>query len=221
MNRRDRGAVVRPVTGRRAGGIAQLSAVATSCVVGAALFVACGGSSHPAAASKPPVTTPVTTAASGGATSTTGAVLPDVNPTAADFVNLNSMTRVGDHFVASLNGHLAAALAVAHSATGGTYPVGTVIQLVPTEAMVKRHKGYSPSTGDWEFFSLAVSPQGTQIEQSGAVVKNFFGGDCASCHRAAEKQFDFVCGKNHGCPPLPLTNALIAFVQGHDPRPKR
>jgi hypothetical protein len=86
--------------------------------------------------------------------------------------------------------------------------------------MVKRHAGYSPSTGDWEFFSLSVSPQGTKILQSGAVVKNFLGDDCASCHDAAEKQFDFVCGKNHGCAPLPLTNALIATIQSHDPRPR-
>ena len=185
--------------------------VAATAGLAAAFFVACGGgSSRPASA--PPATTP---------TSTTVPAFRDVNPTAADFVNINTMTRVGDHFVGSLNGHLDAVLAVARSKNGGVYPVGTIIQLVPTEAMVKRHAGYSPSTGDWEFFSLAVSPQGTQIEQSGAVVKNFFRGDCASCHRAAEKQFDFVCGKNHGCPPLPLTNALIAFVQGHDPRPKR
>jgi hypothetical protein len=131
------------------------------------------------------------------------------------------MTRVGDHFVSSLNGHLDAVLAVAHSKNGGVYPVGTLIQLVPTEAMVKRHAGYSPSTGDWEFFSLKVSPQGTKIVHSGAVVKNFFGGDCASCHRAASKQFDFVCAKNHGCAPLPISNAFIATIQRLDPRPKR
>ena len=167
------------------------------------------------------MTTPVTTAATGGTTSTTGAALPDLNPTAADFVNLNSMTRVGDHFVASLNGHLAAALAVAHSATGGTYPVGTVIQLVPTEAMIKRHKGYSPSTGDWEFFSLSVSHQGTRIlHAGGASVLNAFGGSCAGCHGAAKPQFDFVCGHDHGCAPLPLTAKLIAQIQSHDPRPR-
>ena len=112
-------------------------------------------------------------------------------------------------------------LAVARSKNGGVYPVGTMIQLVPTEAMVKRHAGYSPSTGDWEFFSLKVSAQGTKIVHSGAVVKNFFGGDCASCHRAAAKQFDFVCGKNHGCAPLPISDAFIATIQRLDPRPKR
>jgi len=52
-------------------------------------------------------------------------------------------------FRRSLNGHLAAVLAVAHKPKGAVYPVGTVLQLIPTEAMVKRHKGYSPATGDW------------------------------------------------------------------------
>ena len=101
------------------------------------------------------------------ATAATARRLPDVAPVAADFVNINTMARVGDHFVGSLNGHLAASLAVARSAKGGVYPVGTVIQLLPTEAMVKRHKGYSPSTDDWEFFSLAVSPKGTEIAELG------------------------------------------------------
>ena len=183
--------------------------VLSTAVLASAFFVACGGESS-RAGSAPPTTT-----------STTRPAFRDVAPTAADFVNLNSMTRVGDHFVSSLNGHLDAVLAVARSKNGGVYPVGTMIQLVPTEAMVKRHAGYSPSTGDWEFFSLKVSAQGTKIVHSGAVVKNFFGGDCASCHRAAAKQFDFVCGKNHGCAPLPISDAFIATIQRLDPRPKR
>jgi len=205
MNRRVTGLVLRRV--RRA--LAGLLVVLTTGVLAAAFFVACGGgSSRPASAPSPP-------------TSSTTPAFRDVAPTAADFVNINSLTRVGDHFVGSLNGHLDAVLAIAHSERGGVYPVGTIIQLIPTEAMVKRYSGYSPSTGDWEFFSLKVSPQGTQIKQSGAVVKNFFGGDCASCHRAAAKQFDFVCGKNHGCAPLGISDAFIATVQRLDPRPKR
>jgi hypothetical protein len=152
---------------------------------------------------------------------TTTAPLRDVAPTPADFVNINLMKRVGDHFVGSLNGHLDAALAVARKPKGGVYPVGTVLQLIPTEAMVKRHKGNSPATGDWEFFSLDVSPVGTKIRSSGAEVKNFLGGDCASCHLAARKNFDFVCEKGHGCAPIGVTDALIATIQKGDPRPKR
>jgi hypothetical protein len=210
MNRWERFAVFRRV-GRPAPSVRAHAWVAlTTAAVAAAFFVACGGSSHPASA-------PGTTAAS---TSSTTPAFRDVVPTAADFVSLNSMTPVGDHFLNSLNGHLDAVLAVAHSKNGGVYPVGTVIQLFPTEAMVKRHAGYNPSTGDWEFFRLNVSPQGTRIVSSGAVVKNFLGADCASCHDAAAK-FDFVCGTNHGCAPLGITDAQIAGIQRSDPRPKR
>ena len=169
-------------------------------VLGAVLFVACGGSSSHTTA--PPSTTPTTV------------VVQDAKLRAADFTNINSMTRVGDHFVTNVRGHLAAALAVAHSAKGGHYPVGTVIQLVPQEAMVKRAPGFSPSTNDWEFFSLDVSATGTRIlSRGGAEVLNRFGGSCASCHSAAKPQFDFVCGNNHGCAPLPIGPDLIAFLQ--------
>jgi hypothetical protein len=194
--------------------VAHAGVAASTCVLAAVLFVACGSASHPAAAPAPAATS--TTVAP-----TTTTTLPDVAPTPADFVNINTMTRVGDHFVGSLNGHLAAALTVAHSAAGGVYPVGTIIQLVPTEAMVKRHKGYSAATHDWEMFSLKVSAQGTTIADAGTTkVVNQFGLDCASCHAAAAGRFDFVCGKTHGCAPLPLTDAIIAAVQRADPRPK-
>jgi hypothetical protein len=191
------------------GGFATGWIVLTTGVIAALLFVACStGSSGSASA-------PSSTA---GSVTTTS--LPDVAPTAADFVNINTMTRVGDHFVGSLNGHLDAVLAVARKPKGGVYPVGTVMQLIPTEAMVKRHKGYSAATGDWQFFALKVSPRGTRIVSSGARVKNFFGGDCSSCHRAAASRFDFVCEKNHGCAPLGVSDAFIARIQAGDPRPK-
>lgn len=140
---------------------------------------------------------------------------------ADDFVNINTMTHVGDRFVGSLNGHLAEALAVARSATGGVYPVGTVVELVPGEAMVKRYAGFSPPTRDWEFFQLAPSAHGTRILKRGTTnVKNPFG-SCASCHQGAAPQFDFVCTKSHGCAGLTLSDAVIASLQRGDPRPKK
>ncbi len=181
--------------------------------VAALLFVACGGSgtAHRAAA-------PATSAA----TATTAAPSEDANLTAADFTNIHAMTRVGDHFVTNVRGHLAQALAVARSPRGGVYPVGTIIQLVPQEAMVKRRAGFSPATRDWEFFSLDVSASGTRIlKRGGAEVVNRFGGSCASCHGAAQPQFDDVCGKTHGCAPLPIGDAVIAAIQKAYPRPVR
>ena len=217
MNRPRGGAVVRAMTPRLASRGVPLLVAAASSVFAAWLFVACsGGAGHSAA---PPVTTSAAAPTTAAAATTT--TLADTAPRPADFVNLNTMTRVGDHFITSLNGHLAAALAVAHAASGGVYPVGTVIQLVPTEAMVKRHRGYSAATHDWEMFSLQVSAHGTRVAAQGTTnVVNAFGLRCAACHSAAAAQFDFVCGKTHGCAPLPISDAIIAALQRGDPRPK-
>jgi hypothetical protein len=191
-------------------------------VLASVVFVACGGggsSSSPSSSS--PSTSAIPSVSSLPVTSTTVHVVQDAKLSAADFKNINLMTRVGDHFVGNVRGHLAAALAVARSAKGGVYPVGTIIQLVPQEAMVKRAKGFSPKTNDWEFFSLDASATGTKIlSRGGAAVVNRFGGSCASCHSAAQPQFDFVCGTTHGCAPLPIGPAVIAALQASDPRPK-
>jgi methylmalonyl-CoA mutase len=54
-------------------------------------------------------------------------------------------------------------------AAGATaiYPPGTVIQLVPQEAMVKRESGFAPEANDWEFFFLNVDAEGTEIAARG------------------------------------------------------
>jgi len=184
----------------------------------ALLFVACGGGSSKPSAT--PTSAPPTSASPTSGPPTT-VVVQDAKLSAADFKNVNTMTRVGDHFVTNVRGHLAQALAVARSAQGGTYPVGTIIQLVPQEAMVKRAKGFSPATNDWEFFSLDTSASGTKIlSRGGAKVVNRFGGSCASCHGAAQSQFDLVCGTTHGCAPLPVGPDVFAALQKADPRPK-
>ena len=179
-------------------------------VLASALFVACGGgSSGPHRTAAPTPTTPTTR------------VVEDARLGADAFENVNLMTRVGDHFVDNVRGHLAQALAVARSPKGGRYPVGTILQLVPQEAMVKRAPGFSHSTNDWEFFSLDVSANGTRIlSRGGAKVLNRFGGSCASCHAAAASRFDFVCGTDHGCAPLPIGPDVFAALQKSDPRPR-
>ena len=137
-----------------------------------------------------------------------------------DFRNLHTMTKVRGFYVDNRLGHLDQALAVANSPKGGRYPVGTIIQLVPQEAMVKRQKGFSPTTRDWEFFFLSVTPMGTTIEKRGtADVVNRFGGNCASCHQGAAARFDGVCEENHGCAPLPIGPDVFHAIQESDPRP--
>jgi hypothetical protein len=164
----------------------------------------------------------------GGATAppgtpATSAPPEDFEARPADFVNLHDMTAVRGFFVANRRGHLDEALAVADSPDGGRYPVGTIVQLIPGEAMVKRRVGFDARTNDWEFFRLDPSAAGTSILQRGGaeVVNGFNGASCADCHRRAEARFDFVCEKAHGCDPLGIPDSVFLALQARDPRPRQ
>jgi hypothetical protein len=143
----------------------------------------------------------------------------DLDMTAADFPCILDWPQTGLFRITNLLGREADAVAVAQSADGGTYPVGTVIQLIPNEAMVKRRAGWNPATSDWEYFFLDVDASGTTIvSRGGAEVVNAFGIGCHDCHSAAEPRWDLVCASNHGCEPLPFTEEQILQVQNGDPR---
>jgi len=138
---------------------------------------------------------------------------------ATSFRCITNMTPVRQFYVDNLQGNLDGTLAAAKSTTGTVYPPGSVIQLIPGEAMIKRDRGYSAATHDWEFFELDVSKDGTQIRRRGTVeVVNRFGGNCFDCHAPAAAQWDLVCETNHGCAPLPVTRAMIRALQRTDPR---
>jgi hypothetical protein len=138
---------------------------------------------------------------------------------ASSFRCITSMTPVRQFYVDNLRGDLQGTLAAANSPTGAVYPPGSVIQLVPGEAMVKRDKGFNAATRDWEFFELDVSKDGTQIRTRGfADVVNRFGGNCFACHVAARPEWDLVCEADHGCASIPFTRAMIGALQRSDPR---
>jgi hypothetical protein len=95
------------------------------------------------------------------------------------------------------------------------YPVGTILQLLPAEAMVKRGGRFNREGGGWEWFRLAVTRDGTRIAaRGGAEVANPLG-SCQGCHAAAAR-FDFVC-EGHGAPGLDLPPDVIRALQ-QDPR---
>ena len=145
----------------------------------------------------------------------------DLEMQASDFRNLRDMTPVRGFFIDNRLGHLDEALEIARANRGGKYPVGTIIQLVPQEAMVKRARDFSPGTGDWEFFFLTTDATGTTIAARGTTeVVNRFGGNCFSCHTLAEDKFDLVCEQDHGCDPLPIGDDVIRGIQATDPRPR-
>jgi hypothetical protein len=134
---------------------------------------------------------------------------------------ISSLKPVRGFFVGNLVGQLSATLKVAQSKTGGVYPAGSVVQLVPTEVMVKQPPGFNAATRDWEFFELDVSRDGTKIRKRGFVeVVNRFGGNCFACHVKARPEWDFVCETGHGCDPIPLTEPMIGALQRTDPRCK-
>lgn len=138
---------------------------------------------------------------------------------AQDFGCILNWDKVDRYRITNKLGFQTQTLAVARSKTGGTFPVGTIIQLIPQEAMVKRRKGWNPATNDWEFFALKVNQDGSEIVTRGREeVKNQFGGNCYNCHAKSAPQWDLVCGQNRGCDPLPFDAKTIESLQQADPR---
>src|ERR1700727_1551338 len=107
-------------------------------------------------------------AAIGCGTQSAGAAdQPPVPVTAGSFGCISKLTPVRGFFVGNLGGHLPDTLKVARSKEGGVYPVGSVVQLVPTEVMVKQPVGFNAVTRDWEVFELDVSKNGSVIRKRG------------------------------------------------------
>jgi hypothetical protein len=141
--------------------------------------------------------------------------------TEALFKCLTEMSKVstGAFFVDNILGNVDATLAVANSTTGGEYPAGSLVSLIPSEVMIKHEAGWNPQTNDWEFFELNVSEQGSEIGVRGTTeVVNQFGGNCFDCHSAAERQYDLVCETGHGCAALPVPTSVLVATQDSDPR---
>lgn len=115
--------------------------------------------------------------------------------TAEQFSCIGDWEQISGFRINNLLGHLDEAKAVANSTTGGVYPVGTILQHLPTEAMVKRKAGFSPETKDWEFFLLTLSQDGkTTIKERGTtMIKTSMGQTCVSCHSMPPAEWDTIC----------------------------
>jgi len=143
----------------------------------------------------------------------------DFEMQAADFECVTRWPQVRNYRITNKLGHTDAAVAIATADVGGNFPVGTLIQLVPFEAMIKRRAGFDPVSNDWEFFALQASASGTKIVARGTSgVVNQFGGNCLDCHKKAVAKWDFICETGHGCDTLPLTSAQILSLQNNDAR---
>ena len=154
-----------------------------------------------------------------GDSSTQGAAVADLNMTDADFDCILDWQKVRKFRITNKMGKVEESVAVANNAGTSDYPVGTVIQLIPNEAMVKRRAGFSAENRDWEFFFLDVTADKTTITSRGTKeVVNDSGGNCFNCHLKAEAKWDLLCEEGHGCDPIPVTAEQIEMVQNSDPR---
>ena len=136
------------------------------------------------------------------------------------FKCITDMTPVRHFYVDNLEGNLKGTVAVAEKGSG-VYPEGSVVQLVPTEVMIKQQKGFNPITHDWEFFAIDVNKDGSKIYQHGFQnVENRFGLNCFACHQQARAEFDLICEQDHGCAPIPVTRPMFRALQKTDPRCK-
>ena len=145
---------------------------------------------------------------------------PKVKVDDSSFKCITDMTPVRHFYVDNLLGNLEGTVAVAEAGQGD-YPEGSVLQLMPNEVMIKQQKGFNTETRDWEFFYIDVDKNGSKIFARGfAEVNNRLGMNCFACHSQAKPEFDFVCEQDHGCAPIPVTQAMFGALQRTDPRCK-
>lgn len=144
-------------------------------------LAACGGSPTmpmPAVPTPTPAPTPV----------------EDLDMSLADFANIQGLTRPPgrSYLVANPLGHESEALAVASSATGGAFPVGSIVEVQPSEVMVKRRRGWSAATNDWEFFGIQFAPDGRTPQSF--TVRGKEETSCFQCHQSVSSPtWDFIC----------------------------
>jgi hypothetical protein len=134
-----------------------------------------------------------------------------------DFECLTDWEPVRGFFLTNLLGDTANAVRIAEGGFEEAAPVGTVIQLVPQEAMVKLSPGTSPDTNDWEYFVLQNNLRGTSIIERGFEAVANVAGTCNSCHSGASTR-DFVCEDTGLCAAAALPRELIDLAVDNDPR---
>ncbi len=143
----------------------------------------------------------------------------DFDATADDFGCILDWESVRSFRVTNKLGLLEEALDVARNPVAGReFPIGTIIQLFPGEAMVKRGADFDPDNNNWEYFELDIDADGTTIRVRGRDdVVNRFGGQCFGCHAAA-RDFDFICETGRGCVDLGIPPDAFEIIRNTDVR---
>lgn len=150
----------------------------------------------------------------------TSDVAPDVvelTISAADFDCLTNWEGVRGFFLTNLLGDTAEAVRIAEGGFAEPAPVGTIVQLVPFEAMVKLPAGSSPDTNDWEYFLLSNTSAGTEIIERGFAEVENLAGSCNACHANAASR-DFICEDTGLCAAAALPRDVVDSLVEGDPR---
>ena len=134
-----------------------------------------------------------------------------------DFLCLTEWEGVRGFFLTNLLGDTAEAIRIAEGGFEEPAPVGTVIQLIPLEAMVKLAPGSSSATNDWEYFILQNTTEGSTITSRGFEDISNIAGTCNSCHSGAVER-DFVCEDTGLCAAGALPRDLVDSMVENDPR---
>lgn len=135
----------------------------------------------------------------------------------SSFGCLTEWTAVRGFYLTNLLDRLDEAVEVAEAGFVDQVPPGTIVQLVPIEAMVKLRPGTSPETNDWEFFLLQNSTEGTEIVQRGGAEVENLAGSCLGCHVGAIER-DMICEDTGLCAAAALPRDLVDAMVGADPR---
>ena len=136
---------------------------------------------------------------------------------AEDFRCLPETTPVRGFFVDNYLGDVEGARAAAEEPGARPFPAGSIVQLIPQEAMVRLPDGTSPETGDWEYFLLDPSDGTTRIlSRGGAEVENA-AGSCNSCHAAAASR-NFVCEQTGLCADAAIPRVVVDSLVASDAR---
>jgi hypothetical protein len=103
---------------------------------------------------------------------------------------------------------------------GKGYPVGTILQLFPFEAMAKRGGTFNPEGHGWEYFKIRPNADGTSeiIARGTGDVIGITGSSCQTCHEKLASGHDSVCEFVVGASGLGFTDEQIAAFQASDPR---
>jgi len=138
-------------------------------------------------------------------------------PAADDFECLTEWTAVRGFYLTNVAGYLDEAVAVAEGGFASEVPPGTIVQLVPLEAMVKLAPGALPETDDWEYLMLTVRDGETEITQRGGAEVSNPAGSCFGCHVSAQSR-DYICEDTGLCGDAAVPRSVVDQLVAGDRR---